>query len=175
MLVSLLTRDRKNWHSAWPMVWPPESTVRSRADRPLALNMEMRVERSEDGEGISVLAFLWLAVLASLRPSGTCHVGPPSRFIPSLVASARISAHETVLLQEASTLVLMVSITSKPLAEFLFGAAFFSPTKVVPMSSNKIDPSQPFTKQSWKNRRRIEAPILASFLIVWTIALRTMV
>jgi hypothetical protein len=37
----------------------------------------------------------------------------------------------------------MVSITSKPLAEFLLGAAFFSPVKVE-VSSNKIDPSHPY-------------------------------
>lgn len=41
-----------------------------------------------------------------------------TRLIPSLVASARISAQETVALQAASTLALIVSITSKPLAEF---------------------------------------------------------
>lgn len=68
---------------------------------------------------------------------------------PSLVASARISAQETVALQEASTLVLMVSITSKPLAEFLFGPAFFSPVNVA-VSSNKIDPSQPCAYDSKK-------------------------
>jgi len=66
-----------------------------------------------------------------------------TRAIPSLVASARISAQETVALQEASTLVLMASITSKPLAEFLLGPAFFSPVKVE-VSSNKIDPSHPY-------------------------------
>ena len=65
-----------------------------------------------------------------------------TRATPSLVASARMSAQETVPLQAASTLALMVSITSKPLAEFWLGAAFFSPTKVA-VSSNKIDASQP--------------------------------
>jgi hypothetical protein len=38
----------------------------------------VRVARSDDGEGILVLATLWLAVLASLLPSGTIHEGPPS-------------------------------------------------------------------------------------------------
>jgi hypothetical protein len=38
---------------------------------------------------------------------------------------------------------LMASITSNPLAEFLFGAAFFSPVNVA-VSSNKMDPSQPY-------------------------------
>jgi hypothetical protein len=63
--------------------------------------------------------------------------------MPSRVASAKISAHETVALQEAATLLLMASITSNPLAEFLFGAAFFSPVNVA-VSSNKMDPSQPY-------------------------------
>lgn len=52
--------------------------MRSRAFSPLAANMEVRVERSENGEGIWLLAALWLAVLASLLPSGTVHEGPPS-------------------------------------------------------------------------------------------------
>lgn len=68
-----------------------------------------------------------------------------TRKTPSLAASARISAQETVALQEASTLVLMASITSKPLAEFLLGAAFFSPVNVA-VSSNKIDPSHPYKR-----------------------------
>jgi hypothetical protein len=38
----------------------------------------VRVLRSDDGDGIWVLAALWLAVLASLLPSGTIHEGPPS-------------------------------------------------------------------------------------------------
>lgn len=68
-----------------------------------------------------------------------------TRKTPSLAARARISAQETVALQEASTLVLMASITSKPLAEFLLGAAFFSPVNVA-VSSNKIDPSHPYKR-----------------------------
>ena len=60
----------------------------------------------------------------------------------SLAARARMSAQDTVPLQAASTLVFMASITSKPLAELLFGTAVFSPVKVA-VSSNSIDPSQP--------------------------------
>jgi len=56
MLVSLYMRVLKNWHCAWPIVWPPESTVRSLAVKPFAANMVIRVARSEAGEGISVLA-----------------------------------------------------------------------------------------------------------------------
>lgn len=78
MLVSLYMRVLKNWHWAWPIVCPPESTVRSLAVRPLAANMDVRVERFEVGPGISLLAALWLAVLASLLPRGTVHEGPPS-------------------------------------------------------------------------------------------------
>lgn len=61
---------------------------------------------------------------------------------PSRAATARMSAHETVALQAASRRVLMASITSKPLAEFLFGPAFFSPVNVA-VSSSSTDPSQP--------------------------------
>lgn len=67
---------------------------------------------------------------------------------PSLAAMARISAQDTVLPpQAASTRVLMVSMTSNPLAEFRFGNAFFSPVKVG-VSSSSIDASQPCMDQS---------------------------
>lgn len=75
----------------------------SRALRPLAENMEIKVARLEDGAGIWVLAALWLAVLASLRPNGTAHDGPPSSTVPSRAARARISAQEITLGQAAST------------------------------------------------------------------------
>jgi hypothetical protein len=60
-------------------------------------------------------------------------------------------------LQAASTLVLMVSITPKPLAEFLLGPAFFSPTNV-PMSSNSTDPSHPY-----QNKQRNKTHVLMYF------------
>lgn len=66
-----------------------------------------------------------------------------TRTVPSLAARARISAQETVALQADSTRVLMVSITSNPLAEFLFGFAVFSPVND-PVSSSSTDPSQPY-------------------------------
>lgn len=124
------------------------------------------------GCGRLALAALWLAVVASLLPNGTDHEGPPNKKTPSRAASAKISAHETVPLQAASTLDLIVSITSKPLIEFLLGNAFFSPVKEV-VSSRSTDASQPFTKQSWKNKRRIEAPIRGSLDIACLIVLRT--
>lgn len=65
-------------HLAKPMAWPPESAVMSLAFRPLAENIEMSVERGANGDGISLFAAVRLAVLASLRPNGTGHVGPPS-------------------------------------------------------------------------------------------------
>jgi hypothetical protein len=37
----------------------------------------------------------------------------------------------------------MLSMTSNPRAEFLFGFAFFSPVKF-DVSSNRIDPSHPY-------------------------------
>lgn len=74
-------RVRKVEHCAKPKVWPPERAVMSRALRPFAANIEMRVERLENGEGIWLFAALKLAVLASLLPSGTVHVGPPSYII----------------------------------------------------------------------------------------------
>lgn len=109
----------------------------------------------------------------------------------SLAAMAKMSAHETTPGQAFSTTVFIWSITSNPRSESLFGIAFFSPVKV-DVSSSKTDPSHPYirnkhiikqkvswiktiipqytiiltlTKQSWKNIRRIEAPILASLLI----------
>ncbi|KAA8526263.1 hypothetical protein F0562_008534 [Nyssa sinensis] len=73
-----------------------------------------------------------------------CHSVYPtlSKTTPSRAASARMSAQDTVALQAASTRVLMVSITSKPHAEFWFGSAFFSPVKVA-VSSRSMDASHP--------------------------------
>ncbi|URE17162.1 hypothetical protein MUK42_11305 [Musa troglodytarum] len=70
--------ERKEAQRAWPMVWAPESAVMSRALRPLAAKEETSWERLEPGLGRLLLAALWLAVVASLRPSCTVHVGPPS-------------------------------------------------------------------------------------------------
>lgn len=62
---------------------------------------------------------------------------------PSLAARARMSAHDTVSLQEASTLDLIASITSKPLIElFAFPKAVCSPVKVG-VSFRSTEPSQP--------------------------------
>jgi hypothetical protein len=46
----------------------------------------------------------------------------------SETAMAKMSAHETVLLQTCSSSALMVSTTWNPLAEFRFGNVVFSPT-----------------------------------------------
>lgn len=72
---------------------------------------------------------------------------------PSRAASAKISAQDTVALQLASTRVLIVSITSKPLAEFRFGPAFFSPVKVA-VSSSSIDASQPYKTPQKKKKKK---------------------
>jgi hypothetical protein len=53
-----------------------------------------------------------------------------------------MSAHETVALQEASTRVLMASITSYPRTELALAPAFFSPVNVG-VSSRRIDASHP--------------------------------
>lgn len=60
---------------------------------------------------------------------------------------ARISAQETVFGQAHSSILLMVSMTSKPLAELLLPPMFFSVT-IPGASSNKIDPSHPCTTNS---------------------------
>lgn len=69
---------RKLTHWASPMVWAPDKATMSLALRPLAENMEVSVDRLEDAAGIWELAALWLAVLASLRPSATVHDVPPN-------------------------------------------------------------------------------------------------
>jgi len=62
----------------------------------------------------------------------------------SRAATATISAQETTPGQTASTLVLMSSITSKPLKEFTFAPADFSPVKLE-VSSNRTEASHPCT------------------------------
>jgi len=42
------------------------------------LKTEMRVVTLEAGDGMSLFARLWLAVVESRRPSGTAQAGPPS-------------------------------------------------------------------------------------------------
>ena len=64
----------------------------------------------------------------------------------SRAATARMSAHDTVWLQTASTWDLMVSITSKPLMELMLGFAVFSPVNVE-VSSNSTEPSQPCNRK----------------------------
>lgn len=53
---------------------------------------------------------------------------------------ANISAQDTIPLHELSTEVLILSMTSNPLAEFLLGVANFSPSS---SPSSRIEPSQP--------------------------------
>ena len=67
---------------------------------------------------------------------------------PSRAARARISAHETVPLQQFSTLDLIASITSKPLIELLaLDFAVLSPIKVG-VSAKSTEPSQPYCKST---------------------------
>jgi len=47
-------------------------------ESPRALNLEMSWLRFEEGAGMPLLAADWLAVLASLLPSLTFQLGPPS-------------------------------------------------------------------------------------------------
>ena len=61
----------------------------------------------------------------------------------SLAATANMSAQETTGLPHASsTASLISSTTSNPLAEFLFGFAFFS-LSIEGVESRRIEPSQP--------------------------------
>lgn len=66
-----------------------------------------------------------------------------TRTVDPLAARATMSAHETVWGHACSNLDLILSITSKPRTEFLFGPPFFS-LAIAALSSNKIDASQPF-------------------------------
>ena len=63
--------------------------------------------------------------------------------VESLAAMAKISAQETVWGHSFSKADLISSITSNPLAEFLFGFDLFSLASV-PLLSNNIEPSQPW-------------------------------
>ena len=75
----------------------------------------------------------------------------------SRAARASISAQETTPLHSSSTALLIVSITSKPLAEFKFPAPSFS----LSSPSNRTDPSQPYrsnleTITLWQNIGHIQ-------------------
>jgi len=56
----------------------PDKATISFVERPTALKLEMRRLRLEVGVGMLLLAAPWLAVLASLLPSFTSQLGPPS-------------------------------------------------------------------------------------------------
>jgi len=56
----------------------PDKATMSLVESPTALNFEMSWLRFEVGGGMALLAADWLAVLASLLPSLTSQVGPPS-------------------------------------------------------------------------------------------------
>ncbi|KAH0470498.1 hypothetical protein IEQ34_000221 [Dendrobium chrysotoxum] len=71
----------------------------------------------------------------------------------SLAVMAKISAQETTPGQAFSTAAFILSITSNPLTDWLFGPAFFSPVKLG-VSSRSKDPSQPCNKQ---NNIKLEA------------------
>ncbi|KAM0850608.1 hypothetical protein ACQ4PT_052952 [Festuca glaucescens] len=167
-----LTRPRNVWQRARPTVCAPESAVMSRAESPLAANEASCDARLAPGPGRLALAAAWLAVRASFRPSFTVQVGPPRRLTASRDASARTSAQETVALHAASTRALTASTASKPRRDPRFGPAAFS--AVSPgASSRRTEPSQPLTKQSWKKRRRTEAPVRGSAATACAIADRT--
>lgn len=69
--------------------------------------------------------------------------GNLTKTVESRAARARISAHETTPGHTFSTASFMSSTTSNPRTEPLFGLAVFSPVNVE-LSSNRIDPSQPY-------------------------------
>ena len=56
----------------------PDSATKSLVESPRALNLEISWLRFEVGLGMPLLAADWLAVLESLLPSFTSHVGPLS-------------------------------------------------------------------------------------------------
>ena len=115
---------------------------------------------------------LKLAPLESLLPNGTSQLGPPACVcinklwlalefsltksinyktnsyvtltitVESLAAKAMISAQETVLGHSFSSADLILSITSNPRTEFLFGFELFS-VIMLPLLSSNIDASQP--------------------------------
>nr|GMC94312.1 hypothetical protein CR513_47686 [Ipomoea batatas] len=129
----------------------PDKTTMSLVERPTALKLEMRRLRLEVGGGMLLLAAAWLAVLASLLP------------IESREAMAKMSAHDTTPGQTFSTADLIWSMTSNPRADWKLGAALFSPVKEDFELVEKEEIT--LTKQSWKKRRRREAPMRASFWI----------
>lgn len=69
-----------------------------------------------------------------------------TRNTASLATRVNISVQETVAGQAFSKLALIASMTSKPLAEFRLGNAFFSPL-VVLVSSSSTEPSHPCIKK----------------------------
>lgn len=78
MFVALYMRFRKALHRAKPIVWPPERATKSVSLRPCLLKLLINPVRLRNGDGMSLLARVLFAVVESLLPRGTFHVGPPS-------------------------------------------------------------------------------------------------
>ncbi|KAG8484454.1 hypothetical protein CXB51_023904 [Gossypium anomalum] len=135
------------------MVCPPERATRSFLFKPWFLKLLTNAGRSIDAEGSTLSANVLLAVVESLLPKRTFHVGPPSynnlayelisildnkkikvlnitATTESRAATAKISAQETTgRPQTLSTSALIWSTTSNPRTEFKFPRAFFSVSK----------------------------------------------
>lgn len=150
-----------NLHCARPNVCAPDNATRSLVLSPTAVNLAVMLVKLSNGVGMEELAPAWFAVKLSLLPSSTVHEGPPCRETEASAARARMSAQETMPGQEFSRAVLMLSTTLNPRVELVLGAASFS-LCMLALLSNKMEPSHPLTKQSWKWRRMRLAPIRTS-------------
>lgn len=86
----------------------------------------------------------------------------------SRAATATISAQEIIPGHNFSIWDLIVSITSKPLSEFVLGFADFSPVKS-DVSSNNKDPSHPCQKQIHKYFAKITTKIVKIIIhnLIW--------
>ena len=123
-------------HLALPTVCPPESATRSAgSDRALLLKTVRRLSTSVLGPGSMDTSSAPSRL--SVRPRGMANIGPPARATASRVATAMMSAQETVGPQAAWTLARMASIRSTA----FFCIDWLGP--VLSSGSRRIDASQP--------------------------------
>lgn len=124
---------------AKPTVCPPKRVTMSSNVNPFAVKNGRASDTESDGDGR--LTSAGSDKRPSFLPVGMLYHFPPASSTESLVASAKMSAHETVEGHSCSNHVFASSMISNPRA-VRFGPAFFSDVLVL-VGSISTEPSQP--------------------------------
>uniref|UniRef100_A0A0A9F461 TIDP3705 n=1 Tax=Arundo donax TaxID=35708 RepID=A0A0A9F461_ARUDO len=144
----------KDPQCAMPTVWPPESATRSVASRLILDSTARSWVTLEVGGGRPARTVCCDAGLRLSRlPRGTMYCGPPASWTESRAERATMSAQETTRPQAFSrrSPMSLMALNAAGRSVRLGGACCSLCS--VGVESSRMEPSQPWTKQSWKWRR----------------------